>query len=310
MELSERPAGVSDQRLTVVDFDDVQRRARSIAIGTFDGVHLGHRDVIRGCDTVLTFAPHPLQILRPDSVPALLTTQRQKIEKLAALGIREIVIIPFDASWARQPAENFVDDVLVNTLNANHVSIGFNFRYGAQGTGTPLQLQQDVRFRTRVVPAITVESTVVSSTAIRAFIERGDLARAERLLGAPVALPVTIRDDHAIDFAPGFAIPSIGTYVCDIGGITSRVSFNGPPRICDPADTVESYGPAATITFLYPAWISLPAGAKPLVTARTGQLQLDQGVDHTAPRLHRPLERPGTAIPRTAIADEISPRSG
>jgi riboflavin kinase/FMN adenylyltransferase len=236
--------------ITVTGIDNVERRARSVAIGNFDGVHLGHRDVVRGCDTVLTFAPHPVRILRPDSATTLLTSRHQKIMKLAALGVREVVTIPFDAHWAAQPAATFVDDILVGILDAQHISVGFNFRYGARGSGTPEQLLQDHRFRTRVVPPVTVGSTVVSSSAIRTFVYRGDIRSATRLLGAPFTQPATIRDDHTVVFPSGLAVPSAGTYLCDLGGVVGRLSFDGHPHLVDRVDPPGSKERETTVTFL------------------------------------------------------------
>ncbi|MFC8244788.1 FAD synthetase [Streptomyces chartreusis] len=238
------------RELAVVGIDDTERRMRSIAIGSFDGVHLGHRDVVRGCDTVLTFAPHPLRVLRPESAPALLTSHNQKIAKLAALGVREVVTIPFDTHWAKQSAADFVDKILVGILNAREISVGFNFRYGAHGYGTPEKLQQDRRFRTRVVSPVTVGSTVVSSTAIRMLVQQGDVRGATRLLGAPFAQPATIRDDHTVIFPIDLAVPSAKTYICDIGGVVARLSFDGEPHLVDTADPVGPNEQETMVTFL------------------------------------------------------------
>src|SRR5579859_7531796 len=103
---------------------DVKPRPRRVAVGEFDGVHLGHREVISGNDTVLTFEPHPLAVTRPDRVPKLLTSLEAKIELVARLGVRELVIIPFDDAFAAQTPQAFIDDVLVTSLGATHVSVG------------------------------------------------------------------------------------------------------------------------------------------------------------------------------------------
>ena len=86
-----------------------EHRPRRIAVGEFDGVHLGHREVIRGSDTVLTFEPHPLQVVRPEAAPKLLTSLEAKAELVAALGVQELVVIPFDEGFAHQSPQAFID---------------------------------------------------------------------------------------------------------------------------------------------------------------------------------------------------------
>jgi riboflavin kinase / FMN adenylyltransferase len=166
-------------------FPVVEPRARRIAIGTFDGVHLGHHEVISGCDTVLTFDPHPLAVIRPDAVPALLTDLAEKVARFAALGVAETVLIPFDHDFAARTAENFVDQVLVEALGATHVSVGENFRFGCRAAGDTALLVADRRFETRVVPLRTVDGEPVSSTRIRRLLAVGARQEASRLLGRP-----------------------------------------------------------------------------------------------------------------------------
>src|ERR671928_1253597 len=101
---------------------DARRRPRDLAIGEFDGVHAGHREVIRGADTVVTFEPHPRTVVAPDSAPRLLTSLEIKADLIAGLGVRELVVIPFDGSFAAQGPQEFVDSVLVERLGAQRVS--------------------------------------------------------------------------------------------------------------------------------------------------------------------------------------------
>src|SRR3954467_91626 len=84
---------------------------RRVAIGTFDGVHLGHREVIRGADTVLTFDPHPLAVIHPEATPKLISTFNVKRDLVAGLGVDELVVIPFDKGFSSQTAEEFVNEV-------------------------------------------------------------------------------------------------------------------------------------------------------------------------------------------------------
>ena len=90
--------------MQVTMLSEVRERPRRVAVGEFDGVHLGHREVIRGSDTVLTFEPHPLQVIRPEAAPKLLTSLEAKAELIAALGVEELVVIPFDEGFAHQTA--------------------------------------------------------------------------------------------------------------------------------------------------------------------------------------------------------------
>jgi riboflavin kinase / FMN adenylyltransferase len=159
--------------------------ARGVAIGTFDGVHLGHREVIRGSSTALTFEPHPLAILHPEATPKLLTPFAIKRDLIAGLGVEELVVIPFDRDFASLSAEQFVADVLVGRLGAERVSVGENFRFGKGAKGTPDFLRSHQEFETRVVPLVEVAGETVSSSHIRGLVAAGDVQRAAEFLGGP-----------------------------------------------------------------------------------------------------------------------------
>src|SRR3954471_13725525 len=137
---------------------------RKVAIGTFDGVHLGHREVIADNDTVLTFDPHPLSVIRPEALPKLLNPPRIKADLIAGLGVEELVTIPFDRDFSSKTAEQFVDEVLVERLGAEHVSVGENFRFGKKATGDAAFLSSRPEFDTRVVPLVEVDGETVSSS--------------------------------------------------------------------------------------------------------------------------------------------------
>src|SRR5918912_3073482 len=104
--------------MVVTWLPDAPRRERDVAVGEFDGVHVGHREVIRGADTVLTFEPHPRFVVAPESAPKLLTSLAVKADLLAGLGVDELVVIPFDGSFAAQSPQEFIDHVLVERLRA------------------------------------------------------------------------------------------------------------------------------------------------------------------------------------------------
>jgi riboflavin kinase/FMN adenylyltransferase len=167
---------------------DVEPRPRRVAVGTFDGVHLGHREVIRGADTVLTFEPHPTAVIQPDAAPRLLTDPIRKAQLIASVGARELVVIPFDDDFAARSAQAFVDDVLVTALAATHVAVGENFRFGHKARGDSELLRADDRFQTRVVQLLEVDGEVVSSSHIRGLVLGGAVEYAGRLLGDPFTL--------------------------------------------------------------------------------------------------------------------------
>jgi riboflavin kinase/FMN adenylyltransferase len=171
--------------IKVTNLPDAERRDRHVAIGTFDGVHVGHREVIDGADTVLTFEPHPLRILRPEATPKLIMPFEIKRDVIEGLGVDELVVIPFDEDFSEIEAEEFCTGVLGDRLGATKVSVGENFRFGARARGDPSMLAATGEFETRVVPLVEVDGETVSSTRIRALVAAGDVAAAARCLGAP-----------------------------------------------------------------------------------------------------------------------------
>jgi riboflavin kinase / FMN adenylyltransferase len=173
--------------MRVVSLPDVEPGSgpRRIAIGTFDGVHLGHREVIRGSDTVLTFDPHPLSVIHPEATPKLISTFAVKRDLIAGLGVDELVVIPFDERFSSQTAEEFVQDVLVGRLGAAEVSVGENFRFGKGAKGTPEFLRGHDEFETRVVPLVEAAGETVSSSHIRGLVAAGEVGPAAEFLGAP-----------------------------------------------------------------------------------------------------------------------------
>src|SRR6185295_1530812 len=116
--------------IEVTSLPAAEPRDRHVAIGTFDGVHRGHQAVIDDADTVLTFDPHPLEILHPAALPKLITPFKVKRDVIEGLGVEELVVIPFDRDFASRSAEEFIEDVLIAKLGAERVSVGENFRFG------------------------------------------------------------------------------------------------------------------------------------------------------------------------------------
>jgi riboflavin kinase / FMN adenylyltransferase len=209
----------------VTRLPDVEPRPRRVAVGTFDGVHLGHREVIRGEDTVLTFDPHPLSVIAPAHAPRLLTTLERKAELVAGLGVEELVVVPFDAEFAERSAQRFRDEVLAGALCATHVSVGENFRFGHGAKGDPDLLRADGRFETRASPLLEVDGEVVSSSHIRGLVLGGAVEYADRLLGAPFTITGEVvhgdKRGRELGFPTanlipreGYVTPGHGVYAC------------------------------------------------------------------------------------------------
>jgi riboflavin kinase/FMN adenylyltransferase len=204
---------------------DAERRPRHVAVGEFDGVHLGHREVMRGADTVLTFEPHPRAVVAPDTAPKLITPLLTKADLIAGLGVSELVVIPFDGAFASRSPQDFIDHVLVEQLGAERVSVGENFRFGHRARGDAALLRAQDAFETRVVALVDVDGEVISSSHVRALIEAGDVERANACLGSPFQLrgPVAHGDKRgrALGFPtanlvpePTLVYPSHGVYAC------------------------------------------------------------------------------------------------
>ena len=173
-------------------------KGAAIAIGNFDGVHLGHRALLARAQELaaandaitvaLTFDPHPSALLAPARAPRLLTSIERRIELLAAAGVDAVVIEPFTHELAGVAPNAFVDDIVIFALRARAIVVGYDFSYGQGRTGTVEALQAHgihAGIEVAVVPAVTVDGEIAASTRIRALLRAGDLARAERMLGRP-----------------------------------------------------------------------------------------------------------------------------
>jgi riboflavin kinase/FMN adenylyltransferase len=226
--------------IEVSSLPDAAPRPRHVAIGTFDGVHLGHQEVIDDADTVLTFDPHPLEILHPAALPKLIMPFGVKRDVIEGLGVRELVVIPFDREFAVRSAEEFVQGVLVEQLTAERVSVGENFRFGARARGDAAMLAARAEFETRVVPLVEVDGETVSSTRIRAQIAAGDMEGARHCLGAPFMVEGTVVEGDQRGRELGFptanivpddrlAIPGHGVYAAFADGVPAAVNVGVRP---------------------------------------------------------------------------------
>jgi riboflavin kinase/FMN adenylyltransferase len=226
--------------IKVTSLPDAEPRPRNVAIGTFDGVHLGHRAVIEGADTVLTFDPHPLEVLHPAATPKLIMPFGVKRDVIEGLGVQELVVIPFDKEFAQRSAEDFIEHVLLEKLDAKQVSVGENFRFGAKAKGDPAMLEARPEFETRVVPLVEVDGETVSSTRIRALVAAGDMEAARRCLGSPFMVEGTVVQGDRRGRELGFptvnlvpddrlAIPGHGVYAAFADGLPAAVNVGVRP---------------------------------------------------------------------------------
>jgi riboflavin kinase / FMN adenylyltransferase len=217
--------------IEVTKLADVGPRARHVAIGTFDGVHVGHRQVIDRADTVLTFEPHPLHVIHPEAEPKLIMPFEIKRDVIEGLGVRELVVIPFDEGFSHIGPEEFCSRILVSALGAEQVSVGENFRFGAKAKGDPDMLAAKDEFSTRIVPLVEVDGETVSSTRIRALVAAGDVEAAMRCLEAPFLLEGEVVDGdrrgRELGFPTANIVPS-DDLVCPGHGVYAAFA-NGQP---------------------------------------------------------------------------------
>jgi riboflavin kinase / FMN adenylyltransferase len=240
----------------------------AVALGVFDGVHLGHRAILetavrraheRGLAALAcTFDPHPLEILQPERAPIPVTTLPERLELIAATGIETTVVLPFTAELARIEPESFVKDILVGRLRAREIVVGFNHRFGhrARGdTGLLERLGDSLGFGVRVVPPLTVDGRPVSSTAVRAALQRGDLAATGALLGRAYDVRGTVVHGDGRGRTLGFPTANVqvdrplllplGVYACraEIAGEAhgAVVNVGMRPTFGATAPTVEAH---------------------------------------------------------------------
>jgi riboflavin kinase/FMN adenylyltransferase len=176
-----------------------------VALGAFDGIHLGHRKILGVAaeraralgvpSLVCTFDPRPVEVLQPDRAPLPITTLAERLELIAEVGIDTTVVLPFTRAVAEVEPEAFIDEVMLRRLRAREIVVGFNHRFGRRARGDVAMLQAlagQRGFLARVVPPLSVEGDPVSSTEIRLALQRGDLERASRLLGRQYSLAGTV----------------------------------------------------------------------------------------------------------------------
>jgi riboflavin kinase/FMN adenylyltransferase len=181
-----------------------------VTIGVFDGVHRGHQATIGyavkrarelgDASVVLTFDPHPSEVVRPGSHPAILTSPARKAELIEELGVDALCVEPFTREFSKLTAEEFVHDVLVEQLHAAEVVVGENFRFGHKAAGDVdllVKLGRRFGFAVTAAPLLADDSTIFSSTYVRSCVAAGDVVAAAAALGRPHRLEgVVIRGDQ------------------------------------------------------------------------------------------------------------------
>lgn len=213
-----------------------------LAIGNFDGVHLGHAALVKRladvatksglAPMVLTFEPHPREFFTPDSAPARLTTLREKLELLSDAGAQQAMICPFNARFAALSADEFVEQVLVRGCQVRHLIIGDDFRFGRGRTGDfslLLEAGQRLGFTVEAMGSVTVDSERVSSSAVRRALRSGDMEHAARLLGRPYIIDGQVSHGQKLGRQIGFAtanlrikhnpLPMTGVFAVEVSGL-------------------------------------------------------------------------------------------
>ncbi|MBO8137045.1 MAG: bifunctional riboflavin kinase/FAD synthetase [Desulfotomaculum sp.] len=180
-----------------------------VGLGNFDGVHVGHQKLtkkvvsearkIAGTAVIFTFNPHPLSVLDPQNDPPKLLTQQSKEELMGRLGIDVVLSIPFDIEFAKITPKEFIEKVLYQEMAVREVVVGYNFSFGSRGEGNVETLRQYAsryNYTLHVIPPVTINKRVVSSTVIRKMIMDGDVETAGRFLGyAPFIKGIVVTGD-------------------------------------------------------------------------------------------------------------------
>ncbi|MDD5350750.1 MAG: bifunctional riboflavin kinase/FAD synthetase [Chthoniobacteraceae bacterium] len=196
-----------------------------LAIGVFDGVHLGHQAVIRraladaqaagGSAVVVTFKPHPLRVTRPDDAPRLLTSTAHKAQLIEQLGVNDLLIVPFTAEFAALPPEDFVIELHAACSPLREICVGHSWEFGKKRAGNLALLKtmgDRFGFDEIGIPAVEIGGEVVSSTLIRAAVEAGDLAKAARLLGRDFTILGTVVPGDRIGRTLGFPTANLSAH--------------------------------------------------------------------------------------------------
>ena len=210
-----------------------------LTIGNFDGLHRGHATILRelksiaraqGLATaVMTFEPHPREFFAAASAPARLTSLREKLDYLGATGVDYVVVQHFDQRFATLDALEFRDEIIGQRLNARHVLVGDDFRFGAKRSGDFSLLSQSTAFTARHLPTIAYHGERVSSTAVRTALAAGNMELANHLLGRPYSMSGRVTQGDQLGRKLGFPTANIqlkhnrpplaGIFVVEVHGL-------------------------------------------------------------------------------------------
>ncbi|OGW30227.1 MAG: riboflavin biosynthesis protein RibF [Nitrospirae bacterium GWC2_42_7] len=195
----------------ITDLKQITERFKNsiITLGNFDGLHLGHQELIRmvteraketgAVSMVITFRPHPLKILAPEKCPPLISIYEEKIEFFEKLGIDVLVKIPFTMEFSSMPPRDFAKNILGDLLGAKEIFVGYNYRFGKGREGNIQKLREfgnEFGFTVREIEQISFNSEVISSTRIRQLLGEGEVEDAAKLLGRPYAITgVVVKGD-------------------------------------------------------------------------------------------------------------------
>jgi len=195
-----------------------------VTIGNFDGVHLGHREIFRrvrelarakeGVSVVVTFVPHPLEVVSPDTGVRLITTPKEKESLIEASGIDYLLEIPFDLAFAAIPAEQFVAKVLVDAIGIETLVIGYDYAFGRGRAGDVTllrQLGEQFFFSVQLLEPVSNGATVYSSTAVRNMVSQGDVQGVVSVLGRHYSVTGTVVHGHQRGRALGFPTANLAT---------------------------------------------------------------------------------------------------
>jgi riboflavin kinase/FMN adenylyltransferase len=188
----------------------------ALALGNFDGVHLGHRSLFReaaehGRPGALTFEPHPGKVLQPDLAPRLITPLPRKLQLLEAAGLDVVVVLPFTLQFARTPARDF-EGMLFDGARLRTVVVGGDYTYGALRSGSVSTLREAATARGATVEPLTVGGVVASSSRIREYILEGRVSAAQALLGRPFDLDGVVVKGDGRGRSIGFPTANVDTH--------------------------------------------------------------------------------------------------
>ena len=196
-----------------------------LAIGVFDGVHLGHQAVIStstshagsadGTPVVITFDPHPLKVLRPRNAPHLLTATQHKIALIRDLGVEHLLVINFDKKFAATPPENFIEQLVIHSRPLREICVGHEWSFGKDRRGNlDLLKKLGAQFDFDVVgiPPVKVNGAVVSSTAIRQAVEKGNFAKAAAMLGRDYTILGTVKAGDKLGKKLGYPTANLSAH--------------------------------------------------------------------------------------------------